>query len=420
MKRTDVLVVGSGGREHALAWKLAKSSRVGRIFAAPGNPGTAALGTNVPLDAGDRAGLAAFARQEKIGLTVIGPDQALADGLADEFAAAGLPVFGPNAAAARLESSKSFAKDFMRRHGIPTADFRIFDEAQAALDHLAFAEFPLVVKADGLALGKGVTVAPDRATAASAVREIMLEGRFGRAGRRVVIEECLAGVECSIHALVDGRSWVQLPDARDHKRLGAGDTGPNTGGMGTVSPSGRVDEAMRGRIEREILDPFLEGLQADGIDFCGMLFPGLMLTADGPQVLEFNVRWGDPETQVLVARLENDLLDLLESCVAGDLAGLRPSCAAGAACCVILAAEGYPSRSRTGDVITGLAEAERDGTVVFHAGTAWQDGRLVTAGGRVLGVTATGPDLPEARAAAYAAADRIHFHGAHYRRDLGL
>lgn len=416
-----ILVIGSGGREHALAWKLSQSPGVTKIYCAPGNAGTALVGENVPLSVTDFAALADFARSHEIGLTVVGPDDALAGGIVDVFQSAGLRIFGPTAAAARLESSKAFAKDFMRRHGIPTATAAEFDRIEDALGHCRAAAYPLVVKADGLALGKGVIIAQTFEEAEKALRDCMESAVFGDAGRRVVIEEFLTGVECSLHALVDGRTALLFPDCRDHKRVGDGDTGPNTGGMGTVSPGGTIDDVLAARIRTEIIDRFLAGLAADGMDFQGMLFPGLMLTKDGPKVLEFNCRWGDPETQVLVRRLQSDLLPLLLATVDRTLETQSPEWTSDAATCVILASGGYPGPITKGLPISGLdAAAESPCAVVFHAGTARKGDGIVTSGGRVLGVTATGHDLDAARAAAYAAADCIHFEGLHRRSDIGV
>jgi phosphoribosylamine--glycine ligase len=416
-----VLVVGSGGREHALVWKLSQSPLVREIFAAPGNPGTATLGRNVPIGALEIDRLVEFARSEGIGLTVVGPDDALAQGVVDAMQAAGLRAFGPTQAAARFESSKSFAKAFMQRHGIPTAQSETFTDPVAALAYAASARYPLVVKADGLALGKGVIIAATREEATEAIRQMMERRVFGAAGDRVVLEEFLQGVECSIHALIDGRSWQWFPDCQDHKRIGEGNTGPNTGGMGTISPSGVVDAQLRERIEREVLDRFVAGLQAEGIDFRGLLFPGLMLTPSGPKVLEFNCRFGDPETQVLMRRLQSDLVELLLATLEQKLPETQPRWSQDAAACIILASGGYPGSYEKGHPITGLEAASgQSGVVVFQAGTAANPaGELVTAGGRVLGVTATGPDLPAARQAAYNAVAQIHFAGKTLRRDIG-
>ncbi len=417
----NVLIVGSGGREHALAWKLARSPRVEKIFIAPGNAGTATLGTNLAIPASENAALVAAAREHSAGLVVIGPDDALAAGLTDDLNAAGIPAFGPNASAARLESSKAFAKDFMRRHGIPTAAAQEFTDSAEAHLHCRAARYPLVIKADGLALGKGVVIAENPSEAAHALYRAMDAGHFGEAGRRVIIEEFLDGTECSIHALFDGSTYALLPDCRDHKQAHDGGLGPNTGGMGTVSPSQALTPELEKQIREQILDRFLAGLRADGIDFRGMLFPGLMLTADGPKVLEFNCRFGDPETQVLVRRLDSDLLDLLEACPAGTLADQSPTWNDDTSVCVVLASGGYPGPYETGKTIFGLDEVTADSNItVFHAGTASEGGQTVTSGGRVLGVTASGSDLVTARKAAYAAADQIRFDKVQRRNDIGF
>jgi len=414
-----ILIIGSGGREHALAWKLAQSPRVGKIFTAPGNAGTAALGENVPIAADDFGALAAFAEKESIGLTVVGPDDALAGGIVDLFESKKLRIFGPSAAAARLESSKIFAKEFMRRHGIPTAEAREFTDSIEAHAWCRSAHYPLVIKADGLALGKGVIIAQNPLEAAMAIHNAMDRGVFGDAGRRIVVEEFLVGPECSVHALVDGESYCLFPEAQDHKRAFDGDTGPNTGGMGTVSPPGPFDPKLRQFIQTEVMDRFLAGIKADGLRFQGMLFPGLILTASGPKVLEFNCRFGDPETQVLLRRLQGDLLDLLEACVEGTLAGQAPQWDEGTAVCVILASGGYPAAYEKGKPITGLeAAGAEDGIVVFHAGTKQGNAGVETNGGRVLGVTALAGNIAAARDRAYAAADKIHFDQCQRREDI--
>lgn len=415
-----ILVIGSGGREHALAWKLSQSPRVTKIYCAPGNAGTAALGENVAIGAGDIPALLEFAKRESIGLTVVGPDDTLAAGISETFLAAGLKIFGPTSSAAQLESSKAFAKDFMRRHGIPTAEYREFTNSDEARAWCADASYPIVVKADGLALGKGVVVAETREEAEQAIHRSMDLRVFGDSGAKIIIEECLVGPECSIHALIDGSTYSLFPDCRDHKRAFDGNAGPNTGGMGTISPSGGVDEKLREQIKTEILDRFMAGLKADGLTFQGMLFPGLMLTANGPKVLEFNCRFGDPETQVLMRRLKTDLLDLLEATVDGRLAETAPEWSDQSAVCVILASGGYPEAYEKGKAISGLeAAAEMEQAVVFHAGTRLQDEKTVTSGGRVLGVTSLGADLGEARARAYGAADAIHFDQMQRRNDIG-
>lgn len=411
-----VLVVGGGGREHALVWKLAQSSRVDRILCAPGNAGTAMLADNFSVKTTDLDGIVALAQQEKVGLVVVGPDDPLAAGLVDRLQAAGIRAFGPTAAAARFEASKSFAKDFMRRHGIPTAASEKFTDIESARAYARGQNYPLVIKADGLALGKGVTIAEDFPTAERALREALVEKIFGDAGSTVVLEEFLSGRECSVHALVDGHSWLLFPDARDHKRAFDGDRGPNTGGMGTLSPSGRMDDALRARIEKEILAPFVRGLKQDGIDFRGMLFPGLMLTTDGPKVLEFNARFGDPETQVLLPRLKSDLVDLLEATIDGRLDSVRAEWDARAACCVVMASGGYPGGYKTGVPVEGL---DNCGGLVFHAGTRREGDRVTTSGGRVLGVAALGETAADAIQSAYDAVRRIRFDNAAWRTDIG-
>jgi phosphoribosylamine--glycine ligase len=411
-----VLVVGGGGREHALVWKLAQSSRVDRILCAPGNAGTAMLADNFSVKTTDLDGIVALAQQEKVGLVVVGPDDPLAAGLVDRLQAAGIRAFGPTAAAARFEASKSFAKDFMRRHGIPTAASEKFTDIESARAYARGQNYPLVIKADGLALGKGVTIAEDFPAAERALREALVEKIFGDAGSTVVLEEFLSGRECSVHALVDGHSWLLFPDARDHKRAFDGDRGPNTGGMGTLSPSGRVDDALRARIEKEILAPFVRGLKQDGIDFRGMLFPGLMLTTDGPKVLEFNARFGDPETQVLLPRLKSDLVDLLEATIDGRLDSVRAEWDARAACCVVMASGGYPGGYKTGVPVEGL---DNCGGLVFHAGTRREGDRVTTSGGRVLGVAALGETAADAIQSAYDAVRRIRFDNAAWRTDIG-
>jgi phosphoribosylamine---glycine ligase len=416
-----ILLIGSGGREHALAWKLKQSSRVVQLYTAPGNPGTALLGENVSIEASDCEGLLHFAKEEKIDLTIVGPDDSLALGIVDLFQAAGLRIFGPTTSGARLESSKSFAKDFMKRHGIPTALSKTFTDASSAYEYVQSAAYPLVVKADGLALGKGVVIAENVEQATKAVQQSMEAKIFGAAGTTLVIEEFLTGVECSLHALVDGKKALLFPDARDHKRALDGDRGLNTGGMGTISPSGVLSSAAAEELENRLFIPFLRGLAEDGLAFQGMLFPGIMMTAQGPKVLEFNCRFGDPETQVLMRRLKSDLLTLLESTLEGTLAAQQPIWDERPAVCIILASGGYPGPIQKGKIISGLeaASASDPEVVIFHAGTKQEGDSYYTAGGRVLGVTAMGETLEEARKKAYAAADLIAFEGKQCRRDIG-
>ena len=426
-----MLVIGSGGREHALCRALGRG-RPGvaapRIFCAPGNAGISDAAECVPLGATDVAALADFAEREGVELTVPGGETSLAAGLADEFARRGLAVAGPAREAARLESSKAFAKDFMLRHRIPTARHRVAASAAEARDILRGGEFggqdsPVVVKADGLAAGKGVVVARTRAEAESAVAEMMEGGRVGgEAAGRVVIEEALAGPEASLLLWTDGRDYRLMPPARDHKRVGEGDTGPNTGGMGAVTAPDVLDEGTLARCVREVVEPTLEGARADRLDFRGVLFVGLMLTREGPRVLEYNVRFGDPETQAILVRLRSDLSEIFGAVARGGLGGVRVEWDEQPSACVVLAARGYPERPETGARIEGLEDAASvPGVQIFHAGTARAaDGSLVTAGGRVLGVTAKGPTLPAALARCYDSAARVRWDGLHYRRDIGL
>jgi len=416
-----VLVLGSGGREHALAWKLAQSPLAREVICAPGNAGIAADVRTQPLDLGDLTAAVALARSERADLVVVGPEAPLAAGLADRLGDAGIPVFGPSGAAAQLESSKAFAKEFMQRHGVPTAEHRVFEDAESAERYIRECQRPLVVKADGLAAGKGVTVASTPEQALAAVREAMRDRRFGASGARVVIEERLKGEEASFHAVCDGEHFVCLPAARDFKRALDGDLGENTGGMGACTPpAGFGPEVERAVVER-IVRPVLDGMRAEGHPFQGVLYVGLMLCADGPQVIEFNVRFGDPETQPLLFRLESDLLPLLLGAAQGRLDPQAALRFADAALCVVLASEGYPRSAKSDVPIDGLDAAGALADVkVFHSGTRARDGRLVTAGGRVLGVTARGAALSEARARAYQACERIRFAGMHYRRDIGV
>ncbi|MCX6957491.1 MAG: phosphoribosylamine--glycine ligase [Verrucomicrobiae bacterium] len=415
-----LLIIGSGGREHALLWKLKQNPRITECYVAPGNAGTGTMAINVPIEATNIAGLLQFAQEKKIDLTIVGPDDPLAAGIVDQFQQAGLRIFGPTAAAARFEASKSFAKDFMKRHGIPTAASETFTSSEKASDYVRQAKYPLVVKADGLALGKGVIIAQSAEEALTAIKEMMEEKVFGAAGETVVIEEFLTGPECSLHALIDGKNYLLFPDARDHKRALDGDQGLNTGGMGTISPSGLgVTKSMRARLHYEIFVPFLSGLADEKIKFQGMLFPGLIITKDGPKVLEFNARFGDPETQVLMRRLYSDLLELLEATIDGKLDTVSPWWDERPAVCVVLASGGYPGPIEKGKPITGFENVTDPNVVVFHAGTKQVEENIVTNGGRVLGVTALGRTLEEARQAAYAAADQIQFEGKQLRRDIG-
>jgi len=416
----NLLVIGSGGREHALVWKLRQSPSVERIFCAPGNAGTAQISENIPIPANNLPELVQFAKQNRIGLTVVGPDDPLAAGVVDLFAAEGLRIFGPTKAAARLESSKIFAKELMREQGIPTAAARTFersDEAQRYCDGL---RFPIVIKADGLALGKGVIIAPDAVNADVTIDAMMEKGQFGEAGRRVVIEEFLRGSECSLHALVDGTNFQMLATARDHKRAYDGDLGPNTGGMGAFSPANNWNESAQAQFEEKIMQPLLMGLREKRVVFRGLLFPGLMINAEGAHVLEFNCRFGDPETQAILPRLKSDLLPLLEATIDGTLNHVNIEWDRRTSVTVVLASGGYPEKYETGRKITGLAAAALDDVYLFHAGTRVANGDIVTSGGRVIAITALGETLELARNRAYQAAERIYFEGCHYRRDIAL
>ena len=438
-----VLVIGSGGREHALCWKLSQSARTPELFCAPGNAGTARIARNVDVAADDLAALLAFARKEKIDLTVVGPEDPLCAGIVDQFEQADLKIFGPGAAAAKLEGDKTFAKQLMRESGVPTAEARIFGptaqeiaqarQSRGDRDDAAHAEFQtgfemarnyistrdegVVVKAAGLAKGKGVFVHPDPADALITLENLMVKRSLGDAGRRVIVEELLHGREVSVLALVDGRNIYVLETASDYKRVGDGDTGPNTGGMGAYSPSDVPCDTSA--IARDIIVPTVDALRRDDIEYKGVLYAGIMVTAGGPKVLEFNCRFGDPETQPILARLKSDLLGVLEATADGRLEDMQLEWDDRPAVCVVMAAGGYPGEYKKGDVITGIAEAERlDAVRVFQAGTRIEGQDVVTDGGRVLGVTSLGESMESARAQAYEAVGRIRFQGAQFRSDI--
>ncbi|SUZ91144.1 uncharacterized protein METZ01_LOCUS43998 [marine metagenome] len=417
-----VLVVGSGAREHALAWKLGRERGVTEVVCAPGNAGTRQQACARSLDVSDPAAVLALAEAETADLTVVGPELPLALGVQDLFTARGLLLFGPTQMAAQLESSKSFSKNFMVRHGVPTPRFRVCDTPEAAIEAVSCGEFgfPVVIKADGLAAGKGVTVAPDRPAAEMAVREAMVADRFGSAGRRVLIERCLVGPEASFFAICDGRRALALPTAQDHKRAYDGDKGPNTGGMGAFAPNPLVTPDLERRIQREIIDPVLDGMSAEGYPYRGFLYVGLMLTVEGPQVIEFNVRLGDPEAQVVLPMVEDELAPVLEAAARGTLetASLARSsdCYVG----IVLASGGYPGSYQTGVQIEGLEAASVcEDVLVFHAGTELRDGEVVTTGGRVLTVVARGGNMAEAIDRAYTAESRITFVDKQVRTDIG-
>lgn len=418
-----VLVIGSGAREHALVARLAGERDVADLLCAPGNPGISALARTAPVDVSQPDALANLADREQIDLTVVGPELPLSLGIADRFAEEDRLLLGPTAAAARLESSKAFAKSFMARHGVPTARFRTCEAVDEALQSVRFGEFgfPIVLKADGLAAGKGVVIAADRAEAESAVTAAMTERRYGQAGARLVLEECLAGPEVSFFVVSDGARALPIGTAQDHKRIFDDDRGPNTGGMGAFAPSPLVDEALQAQIMREIVEPSIAGMAAEGYPFRGFLYVGLMLTTAGPKVIEFNVRLGDPEAQVILPRIAEPLLPLLVGAAAGELRQRTCRLSSEKLAAVVLASRGYPESSEAGQPIAGIEEAERvDGVTIYHAGTARRrDGQIVTAGGRVLTVVGRGGDFAQAVARAYEGVRHISFDGMQYRRDIG-
>lgn len=420
-----ILLIGGGGREHALAWKLAQSPHTTQLWCAPGNAGTAlerlrngASVQNVPIGAEDLPGLISFAETNRPDLTVVGPDNPLALGVVDLFQSGGFRIWGANKKAAQFESSKVFSQDFMEKYGIPTAKAGTFSDAAAARAFARSLDGRCAVKADGLALGKGVLITHTPEEADRAIDEILVQKSFGAAGAKIVIQELLEGPEISLHALCDGKTAKLFPTSQDHKRALDNDEGLNTGGMGTYSPTPYLSNEQLAVTGRAILDPWLKGCAAEGIDFRGLLYPGVMLTMNGPKVLEFNARFGDPETQVYMIRLQNDLVDVLNASVDGTLANIDLHWNPQAAVCVVMASGGYPGAIKKGFPIHGVDEAEKTGAKVFHAGTALKDGQVVTSGGRVLGVTALGATLKEAQERAYAAVEKISFEGAHYRRDI--
>ena len=415
-----VLVVGGGGREHAICWKLAQSSKISKLYCAPGNAGIADVAECVPVGAEDIDGICAWASDNHSDLAVIGPEVPLAMGIVDRLNEAGVKTFGPNAKCAQLEASKSFTKAFLARHNIPTAGYREFTDKEELLANVGIYGYPMVLKADGLAAGKGVVIPEDEESAVAAIEEMMGDKVFGNAADKIVVEEFLTGVEASMLCFVDHNTIVPMESAQDYKRIYDGDKGPNTGGMGTYSPSLLFDEDIEKQIREQILLPTLRGFQEDGLDFQGVLFIGLMLSEDGPKVIEFNNRFGDPETQSVLRRMESDLLDVFTAVVDNRLNEIEINWIDDRAVTVVLASGGYPGSYAKGKVITGLDKVDDD-IVVFHAGTKFdEEGRIVTSGGRVLGVTATGATHDEARAKAYANAERIEFEGAYMRKDIGL
>lgn len=417
-----VLIIGGGGREHALAWKAAQSPRVSEVLVAPGNAGTAreAKVRNAPVAAEDVDGLLALARAETVDLTIVGPEAPLVLGVVDTFQAAGLRCFGPRQAAAQLEGSKAFAKDFLARYKIPTAEYRTFSDLDHALTYLDSCTAPIVVKADGLAAGKGVVVAQTMSEARAAVHDMLSGNKFGDAGHLVVIEEFLRGEEASFICMVDGEHILPLASSQDHKARDAGDTGPNTGGMGAYSPAPVVTPELHARIVRDIIEPTVRGMAAEGTRYTGFLYAGVMIAPDGtPKVLEFNCRFGDPETQPIMLRLQSDLVDLVGAALDGRLDTVTAKWDSRAALGVVLAAGGYPGSYRTGDVVHGLPEGDSAGAKVFHAGTREANGAVVTHGGRVLCATALGATVTEAQKNAYALASQVHWEGMFYRTDIG-
>lgn len=415
-----VLIVGSGGREHAIAWKVAQSPKVDKIYCAPGNAGIEEYAECVKIGAMEFEKLAAFAKEKEIDLTVIGMDDPLVGGIVDVFEAEGLRVFGPRKNAAILEGSKAFSKDLMKKYHIPTAAYENFTDAQAAIEYLKTSKFPIVLKADGLALGKGVLICNTYEEAIEGVNEIMTDKKFGNAGNCMVIEEFMTGREVSVLTYVDGKTIKPMTSAQDHKRAGDGDTGLNTGGMGTFSPSPFYTEEVDAFCKKYIYQPTVDAMAAEGREFKGIIFFGLMLTPDGPKVLEYNARFGDPETQVVLPRMKTDIVDVFNACIDGTLDQIDLQFEDTAAVCVVLASDGYPVSYQKGFVIEGLDSfKEKDGYYVFHAGTAKTEQGFVTNGGRVLGVTAKGKDLKEARKNAYEAVDWVSFENKYYRHDIG-
>lgn len=415
----NVLLVGSGGREHTIAWKLAQLKNIDKLYIAPGNPGTAKCGKNVDIKATDIDKLVNFAKENKIGLVVVGPEDPLANGLVDAVEKAGIKAFGPSGVAAQLEADKAFAKQMMRASAISTAEGQVFDRFSDAKAYIASRDEAVVIKAAGLAMGKGVFVCDDPADGILAAEKIMVNRIFGEAGSKIVVEDKLLGEEASILAFVDGHNIYMMESSQDHKAIGDGDTGPNTGGMGAYSPAPVVTDALTNQISREILVPIVDGMNRNGTPYKGVLYAGVMVTAGGPRVLEFNVRFGDPETQPILMRLKSDLLEVMLAVCDEKLDEVMLKWDPRPAVCVVMASGGYPGEYQKGKKITGIEDAEKlDSVKVFHAGTAMKDGDLVTAGGRVLGVTAMGDTIADAKKRAYEAVEKIKFEGAYYRRDI--
>ncbi|MEK7539425.1 MAG: phosphoribosylamine--glycine ligase [Patescibacteria group bacterium] len=421
MKKQKVLIIGNGGREHAIGWKVAQSERAGDLYFAPGNAGTTELGINVAISATDIPKLVEFAKKEKIDLTLALPDDPLSMGIVDSFQAQNLRIWGPTKGASEIEWSKAYAKDFMKRHNIPTAKYKVFNDFEKAKTYIEKGPLPIVIKASGLALGKGVTIAETKEEALKTLEQILVTKIFGNAGNEVVIEEYLLGTEISIHAISDGKCWKIFPAAQDHKRAYDGNAGPNTGGMGVIAPLPFVNDALLKKIEKEIVAKAIGGMVKEGRPFIGCLYPGVMLTQEGPKVFEFNARLGDPETQTYMRLLDTDFLDIVDASLDGKLSDLKIKWKKNvSACNIAIASGGYPGKYKKGKIISGIQKAEEDkNIIIFHAGTAQKDGQLMTNGGRVLGISALGESLKKALAAAYEAVSKVSFEGMRYRKDIG-
>jgi phosphoribosylamine--glycine ligase len=415
----NILVIGSGGREHALCWKISQSPKTENLYCVPGNGGTTETATNVDIDVSDHQAVKNFCKEKSIDLVVVGPEAPLALGIADTLEAEGVSVFGPSYAASRMESSKIFAKELMGRHSIPTGAFRIFDNIEKAEEYIRSEGPPIVIKADGLAAGKGVIVANTVEEAVDAARAMLVERKFGAAGAKIIVEECLKGEEASIIVITDGQNILPLASSQDHKRVFDGDKGPNTGGMGAYSPAPVIDDDLFKRIMETIVRPTVDGLRSEEIPYKGVLYTGVMVTSTGPKVLEFNVRFGDPETQAILPRMKADLVELLSAAADGDLSGMDLEWDQRECVCVVLASGGYPGGYEKGKRITGIQEAEGEGALVFHSGTRLENSDLVTSGGRVLNVCGLGKDIKDAVLNAYKATEKIQFDGMHYRKDIG-
>lgn len=414
-----VLVVGGGGREHALVWKIAQSPKVKQIYCAPGNAGIAKLATCVDISAENIKELVDFAESNKIDLTVVGPEAPLVAGIVDEFEKRGMRIFGPNKLAAQIEGSKVFSKELMKKYDIPTAAYEVFDNSDDALNYIEKAKLPLVLKANGLAAGKGVIIAMNKEEAISGLNKLMTEKAFGEAGSTVVIEEYMEGPEVTVLSFCDGQKAVPMVSSRDHKRAYDNDQGPNTGGMGAVSPAPAYTKEIQEVVEKDIIQKTIEAMAKEGVPYKGVLYTGLMLTSEGPKVLEYNCRFGDPEAQIVIPRLETDIVEIMEAILDDRLDDINIKWTDKKSACVVMASGGYPGHYEKGKEITGLEEAEKQGKIVFHAGTEYRNGKIVTAGGRVLCVTALGDTLEDALKKAYECVKYINFEGAHYRKDIG-